>query len=192
MAGVTLKIKGLNKIKNLEKKVFVSNHVGYFDAIVLYYILGCGFLSSNGIKEDPFFSNIENIIPVLLVRRGTNQNTVNRMKQFVSDYGSICLFPEGMFSYPGTIARFRSGAFKINEPIYPIVLKYNKYILDADAKTFAMKVGSNIGETIEITFLDPFYPPFDDKTPEIVRMAMAKNGLLLTRVLGNDYIDPDL
>jgi hypothetical protein len=72
------------------------------------------------------------------------------------------------------------------------VLKYNKYILDADAKTFAMKVGSNIGETIEITFLDPFYPPFDDKTPEIVRMAMAKNGLLLTRVLGNDYIDPDL
>lgn len=189
MAGLTLKIKGMNKIKNNDKKVFIANHVGYFDSIILYYILGCGFLASSGIKDDIFFKNAVDILPILLIQRGTQQDTVNRMKQFVKQHGSICLFPEGMFSYPGTISRFRSGAFKIGSPIYPIVLKYNKCVLDTNGTNFALKVGSGLNEVIEIIFLDPFYPPFNDDTPELIRENMASTGLQLSRVLGNDYND---
>lgn len=189
MAGITLKIKGMNKIKNNDKKVFIANHVGYFDSIILYYLLECGFLASNNIKEDMFFKNAVNILPILLIQRGKQQDTVNRMKEFVDKHGSICLFPEGMFSYPGTISRFRSGAFKIGEPIYPIVLKYNKCVLDTNGTNFALKVGSSLNEVVEIIFLDPIYPPFNNETPELVRETMGKTGMLLSRVLGNDYND---
>lgn len=189
MAGLTLKVKGLSNIKKLDKKVFIANHVGYFDSIILYYILGCGFLSSNSIKNDVFFSRAVDVIPMLLIERGKLKNTVNKMKEFVKQNGSICIFPEGMFSYPGTISRFRSGAFKIGEPIYPIVLKYNKCVLDTNGINFALKLGSTLNEVIEITFLNPIYPPFNDETPELVRKIMSKEGLLLSRVLGNDYHD---
>lgn len=189
MAGITLRVKGMNKIKHLEKKVFISNHVGYFDSLILYYILGCGFLASSYIKNDPFFSNAINVLPLLLVERGTKQDTVNRMKKFVEKYGSICLFPEGMFSYPGTLSRFRSGAFQIGEPICPIILKFNKGLLDSNATNFALKVGSNLKETIDVIFLDPIYPPFDEYSPELIRNIMSQEGLLLSRVIGNDYKD---
>lgn len=190
LAGITLKIKGFTKIKNNNhNKVFIANHVGYFDSIILYYILGCGFLASISIKDDVFFKNAVNILPILLIKRGEQQDTVNRMKKFVKQHGSICLFPEGMFSYPGTISRFRSGAFKIEEPIYPIVLKYNKCVLDTNGMNFALKVGSGLNEVVEIIFLDPFYPPFNNDTPELIRNAMAQQGLHLSRVLGNDYND---
>jgi 1-acyl-sn-glycerol-3-phosphate acyltransferase len=109
------------------------------------------------------------------------------MKDFTQKYKSICVFPEGMFSYPGTLTRFRSGAFQIGEPICPIILKYDKCILDADFINFALKIGSGVKETVEVIFLDPIYPPFNEETPELVRKMMSKTGLLLSRVCANDY-----
>lgn len=189
MAGITFKVKGMSNIKNSDKKVFVANHVGYFDPIILYYILGCGFLAASGIKDTVFFSHVIDLLPILFVKRGTHQDTVKKMKEFVKKHGSICLFPEGLLSYPGTISRFRSGAFKIGEPIYPIVLKYNKYVLDTNTINFALKVGSNLNEVVEIIFLKPIYPPFNNETPELVRKMMSKKGLLLSRAFGNDFND---
>lgn len=189
LAGLTIKVNGLDKIKNNDKKVFIANHVGYLDALVLYYILECGFLASESIISDPFLKHIVKSIPLILVKRGTKQNTVNKMKEFISKHGSLCLFPEGMFSYPNTMSRFRSGAFRLNVPVYPIVLRYKNNILDTNMINFALKLGSNLNETIEITFIDPFYPPFNDETPELVRETMAKENVLLSRVFGNDYHD---
>ena len=189
MANIALKVNNKSKTYNNDKKVFISNHVGYLDAIILYYLLECGFLGASSVKNDIVFGSLTNIVPTVFVSRGTKQNTVNAMKEFVKKHGSICLFPEGMFSYPGTLSRFRTGAFQINEPIYPIILKYSNGLLDSNIKNLALKLGSNNNESIEVTFLDPIYPPFNSNTPEIVRDIMAKNNLLLSRVLGNDYYD---
>ena len=188
MMGLTIKVNGLNKIKNLDKKVYVANHTGYLDAIILYYILNCGFLASSLLKEDLLLKNALGIVPLLLIQRGHKQNMVEQMKKFVQHHGSICIFPEGTFVYPGTLARFRTGAFKIDQPIYPIVIKYSK-IIDDDPLNFLLKLGSNLNEVVEITFLDPIYPPFNDNTPELVRYEMSMHGLLLSRVLSNDIKD---
>lgn len=189
LSGLTLKIKGMNKIKNTDKKVFISNHLGYFDSLILYYILECGFLVSSSLKNNALFKKIIAFLPIIFIQRGKKQNTVAKMKKIVNKYGSICLFPEAMFSHPGTLCRFRSGAFKIGEPVYPIVLQYSKCIMDSDLNKFVFKVASATNEIIEVKFLDPIYPPFYEDTPELVRHMMAKNGLLLSRVSGNDYND---
>lgn len=189
MGNITIKVNGLSKLKNNDKKVFISNHLGYMDGLILHYILGCGFLASSGVVNDPLISKAFGIVPLLLVQRGKNQNTVEQMKKFVKKHGSLCIFPEGMFSYPNTMSRFRTGAFKIGEPIYPIVLKLNKFVLDTDPNKYILKVCSNLSEIVEINILDPIYPPFNDNSPEMVRRIMSEHGLMLSRCLGNDYVD---
>ena len=72
------------------------------------------------------------IVPLLIIKRGKNANTVKKMKNYVRKHGSICLFPEGIITHPDTIIQFRTGAFNIGEPILPVVIKYNPAIFDDD------------------------------------------------------------
>jgi hypothetical protein len=95
-----------------------------------------------------------------------------------------------MFSYPDTLSRFRSGAFLIGEPIYPIIIKYNKHLSDTNINNFILKLGSNLNECVEIKFLKPFYPPFNENSPDVIRQYMSSEGnLLMSRVMGNDIKD---
>lgn len=191
IGNLTIKVTGLNKIKNNDKKIFVANHISMIDSFVLYYVLRTGFLATSSIKNHYFMKNVYKHIPLLLVQRGVKQGMVKKMKEFLNKHGSICIFPEGTLSFPGTVARFRSGAFNIGEPIYPIMLKYNDYLIATDVKLFCLNLFSNISGTIEIKILDPIYPPFNKDTPEYVRKQMEKNGFLLSRVSSKDCIDPD-
>ena len=118
------------------------------------------------------------------------ENTVEKIRNYVDKTGSICLFPEGMLTHPSTLTRFRTGAFHVGRPIYPIVLKYKNVISDMSAKDFILKISSSQNETIEMYILDPFYPPFDDEQIEKVRMAMGRvGGMFLSRVSNRDIKD---
>lgn len=191
MTNVTIKVNGLNKIQNSEKKVFISNHVAHLDPLFLYYVLECGFLSSE--KTKPIISFFYKEIPVIYVKRGHKQNLVKLMKEFVDKYGSICIFPEGTISKLGVIYRFKSGAFNIGYPIYPVVLKYNNMNFmpeTSDIIKLFLHFGSVKNSIIEITFLDPVYPPFDKKTSEQIRNNMANSGnFLLSRIMANNIKD---
>lgn len=191
LANYSIKIKGLNKIQNSEKKVFIANHVGNFDAIILYYFLNCGFLAS--VQNRALWANVGNIIPLVYIKRGEKQNTVKTMKDFIDKHGSICIFPEGTYARVGTLMRFRSGAFKIGYPIYPIVLKYKNFSFACnrcDVLYVALQYGSLDNVEMEIEILDPIYPPFSPNTPETIRKQMAESGnLVLSRVMANDLKD---
>jgi 1-acyl-sn-glycerol-3-phosphate acyltransferase len=191
LTDVTIKVNGLNKIRNSDKKVFVSNHVTFADPLFLYYVLECGFLANNGIKK--YIEHIEKIIPLVYIKRGYKQNAVQLMKQYVDTHGSICVFAEGTLSKFGTLYKFRSGAFNIGYPIYPIVIKYNNMnfsFTDIDIVQALLHYCSIENSTIEITILDPIYPPFNEKTPEIIREKMAKSGnFVLSRVCAGNIKD---
>lgn len=191
MVNYSIKIKGLSKIQNSDKKIFIANHCGHLDAVLLYYFLKCGFLAT--IHNKATFDNIPNIVPIVYIKRGEKQNTVKTMKDFVDKHGSICIFPEGAYSGFGTMFRFRSGAFKIGYPIYPIVLKYknSRFACDrCDVLQVALQYSSHNYAEMEIEILDPVYPPFNNHTPEQIRTKMANNGnFVLSRVLANDIKD---
>jgi 1-acyl-sn-glycerol-3-phosphate acyltransferase len=194
LINYSVKIKGLKKIQNLEKKIFISNHVGNIDTFILYYFLKCGFLAAAGQKESPM-SVTENVIPVVYVKRGQKSNTVKKIKDFVDKHGSICIFPEGTVSRMGTLLRFRSGAFNIGYPIYPVILKYKDYSFacsGCDILQVALQYCShtNTKMEIEVEILDPIYPPFNKNTPEQIRQKMASNGnFVMSRVMANDIKD---
>jgi len=189
MNNIKIRVRGLNKLKD-GPKVFIANHTSHLDFLTIFYVLRTGFLTSSAIKDNIMSKQFLNILPLLVIERGSSGNTVDKMKEYVEKKGSICLFPEGMLTHPDTIIKFRTGAFHIGYPIYPIILKYKTVVSDMSAQNFLLKMSSHQEEIIEMFILDPFYPPFDDTQIELVRCSMANKGnMLLSRVSNRDIKD---
>lgn len=182
---------GLDRINHSIPRVYISNHTSYLDFVVLFNLLKSGFLSSSSIKESWYGRLIMDIVPLLLLERSDkSSNTVDKMKQYVKKYGSICLFPEGMISHPDTITRFRTGAFHIGYPIYPIVITYNNVIYDNDPSIMVKKILSCEQITINVDVLPIEQPPFTSERIEDIRKKMAKTGnMALSRVSNRDIVD---
>ena len=182
-------------IKNSElitsdKKVYICNHKSYLDAVFIYYVLNCGFLASSDITKMWFCKNLVNIMPLLMVDRGKSHNMVNKMKEYIKDNRSLCLFPEGMINNVKTLMKFRTGAFYTGFPVQPLIIEYKPVIHDDDPNTFLMKLLSVNELNVYITMMEINNQPFDNDKIEIVRNKMAKTGkLLLSRVSNRDIVD---
>ena len=188
--NITMKVKGLDKIKQETKKVYICNHVSHIEFIILYYLLGTGFLASTIAKDTILTEHITNIVPLLTIERGKNNNTVDQMKLFVDKIGSICIFPEGMMKHPDTLTRFRTGAFHVGYPIFPITIKHNDVVSDGYIDQFIYKLCGKRNINIDVHILGPYYPPFDTKSIEKIRLEMAYYGNMLTsRVSNRDIKD---
>lgn len=189
MNNIELHVYGLSKIKN-EPKVFIVNHTSHLDFLVVFYVLNTGFLTSSGIYENVITSQLAKIMPVLIIDRAKKGNTVEKIKEYVKKQGSICLFPEGLMSHPQTLIRFRTGAFYIGYPVYPIVLTFDPPVADMSTPDFILKMSSNQKIKITMKILDPFYPPFDEDKIELVRLNMANSGnMVISRVSNRDIRD---
>lgn len=187
MNDTNVHVTGLNKIKS-GPKVFISNHTSHLDFLVLFYVLKSGYLASASVYENFLTRRLTEIIPLLVIDRSKKgENTVEKMKKYIEEKGSICLFPEGMITHPNALIKFRTGAFNVGYPVYPIVLKYDPVLGDMSTPNFMIKVASQQKVNVSVMILDPFYPPFDDNKIEEVRLAMANAGdLLLSRVSNRD------
>lgn len=191
--NLTLKVYGMDKLKLEKNKVFVCNHVSHMELIVIYYLLGTGFLASSVTGQSMLVKQIEDIVPVLMFERGdTNRkiNLIDEMKKFVDEKGSICLFPEGLMKHPDVLIRFRSGAFHIGRPVYAITIRHNDIICDGYINGFVYKLGGKRDINMEVHILGPYYPPFSEAAIEQVRSDMARHGnMVLSRVANRDVVD---
>lgn len=183
-------VNGMNNIDPNSKKIFISNHTTYIDFAVIFYLFECGFLASSIIKNIWLGRQIMDIVPLLIVERGKDKNTVEKIKEYVKKNNSICLFPEGMITHPDTLIRFRTGAFYAGYPIYPIVIRYDPVIYDVDIKRLIEKICSKPNLTIHVDILPIEYPPFDSKKIEQIRQKMGQTAnLALSRVSNRDIKD---
>lgn len=181
---------GLNYIDFKKPRVFICNHTTYLDFVVIFYLFKCGFLASSVIHDTWIGRKVLDIIPLLVVERGKDTNTVEKMRKYVEDKGSICLFPEGMITHPDTLIRFRSGAFHIGYPIYPVVLRYDPIVYDTSMNGTIAKITTDLNLTIYVDVLPAEYPPFDNDRIEEIRRKMGKAGnLALSRVSNRDIKD---
>jgi 1-acyl-sn-glycerol-3-phosphate acyltransferase len=191
--NTTMKVYGMDKLKLEKNKVFICNHVTLLDMVVMYYLFGTGFLASSITGQSKVIDQLKRIIPLLTINRSDKNRTINivdEMRQFVDDKGSICLFPEGMLKHPDALVRFRTGAFHINRPIYPIVIRHNDVLADGLSNVLLYKLGGKRDLLIEVNVLGPYYPPFDNDQIEQIRCVMAQVGnMVLSRVSNRDVVD---
>ena len=190
IGNVKLQVEGLNNIPK-GPKVIIANHTSDFDFIPLFYIFQSGFLSSSILYDSMIGKMISKIVTNVIVTRGDkNGNTVNKMKQHVKKYGSICLFPEGLITHPDTIIRFRTGAFNIGYQVCPVVITYDPVIYDSNIGNYIKKILSQDEFNIKINILPTEQPPFTENKIEEIRLKMAKTGnFALSRVINRDIKD---
>lgn len=191
--NLTMKVYGLDKIKQEKTKVYICNHVSHFEFVVIYYLLGTGFLASSIVGQSKIVDQVKRVIPLMTFERGDkdrNFNIVDKMREFVDDKGSICLFPEGMMKHPDSLGRFRSGAFHINRPIFAVTIRHNDIIADGYVNGFLYKLGAKRDINMEVHILGPYYPPFDAAAIEQIRTDMAFYGnMVMSRVSNRDVKD---
>ena len=191
--NLTLNVYGLNKIKLEKYKVYICNHVAHLELVVLYYLLGTGFLASSIVGQSSIINQIKKVIPMLTFSRGDKNrdvNIVDEMRKFVDENGSICLFPEGLMKHPDVLVRFRSGAFHIDRPIYAVTIRHNDIVADGCINGFLYKLGAKKDINMEVHILGPYYPPFSVHMIENIRIEMARVGnMVLSRVSNRDHND---
>ncbi len=160
IAGVRLKIEGLDKIDENEKYVFVSNHLSYFDIPVLVCSIpnNIRFIYKQSISYVPFFGWAVYLGGYVAVNRKNPRSGYNAIKKAASiirDKGiSFIIFPEGTRSKDGNIGNFKRGAFllasEVKERIVPVTLIGSDKILPK--KSYKIKGGEvkvMIGEPLE-------------------------------------------
>ena len=191
--NLTMKVYGMDKVKLEKNKVFISNHVSHIELIIIYYLLGTGFLTANIVGQSKLVDQIKQVVPLLTFERGAKDrkvNIVDEMRKFVDETGSICLFPEGLMHHPDALARFRSGAFHIGRPVYAVTIRHNDIISDGYINGFLYKLGGKRDMIIEVHILGPYYPPFTEEDIEKIRHDMARVGnMVLSRVSNRDISD---
>lgn len=191
--NLTISVYGLEKIKQEKNKVYICNHVSHLELFVLYYLFENGFLVSSIANSEHLMDRCKKVIPILMVNRGDKNrgdNIIEEMRKFVEKHGSICLFPEGLMKHPDALVRFRTGAFHIGYPVYAITIRHNDIVSDGYINGFLYKLSAKRNINMEVHVLGPYYPPFDEKSIEKIRIEMAKNGnMVLSRVANRDIID---
>lgn len=189
MGYVSIDIKGLSRLPT-GPTVYISNHSSYMDFLIMFYVFKCGFLASGFVKKNWIGSKLLDIVPCLVIERGVNRSSVEKIREYLSNGNSLCIFPEGMLTHPKTLIRFRSGAFMSGYQVCPVVIKYKPFIHYNDSLKFVKGVMSGNRIKVEVEILPTSQPPFNEKKIDDIRISMANAGrFILSRVTNRGIKD---
>jgi 1-acyl-sn-glycerol-3-phosphate acyltransferase len=146
IAGVSVKIEGLEKIKPGKSYVFVANHLSYMDTpVVLGNIpVQFRFMAKSGLFQIPFLGTHlarAGHIPVPLEDPRAAIKSLTRGAEVIRTLGvSLWIFPEGGRSITGVLQPFKEGAayiaIKAGVEIVPLALIGTRKVLAMGSATF--------------------------------------------------------
>jgi len=131
VAGCTMEVEGTENVPKSGGLCFVSNHVGYFDIVLLIAYAGrpFGFIAKKELAFLPLFNMWIYILGGLFIDRKSLRNalnTINRGVKRIQNGESMLIFPEGTRSKDRGLLPFKSGALKLAtnalSPIVPIAI----------------------------------------------------------------------
>lgn len=148
--------------KNLPKGavLFVANHQGLFDILVLLGYLGkpVGFIAKKEIKRLPIINKWMELIYCVFMDRKDRRQSVRAIHEGIhhlKDGHSIVVFPEGTRSRGENLNSFKSGSLNLatraNVPIVPVAIDGTYQMLEEDN-------GRVKASTIKLTIEKPIYP----------------------------------
>lgn len=189
LAGIPLRVQGLELLPQQQPFVLVTNHASYLDAVVLVAALP-GDVSFVAKRELADFA----ILRILLERLGTEfverfdtQRSVEDTAQVlkaVRQGRAVVFFPEGTFGREPGLRPFRMGAFIVaaqaGVPVVPLALRGTRSILRA--KQWLPRRG-----TLRLTIGEPLAARGTDWTAAIALRDEARASIL--RYCGEPALD---
>lgn len=149
--GLVYEVEGYENIPDHGPVVYMPNHQGYADIILLCAILDkfqFGFVAKDKLDRVPLYGKWINLIRSVMINRGNPREGLKAIAQGVSYLKkgySMLIFPEGTRSQSGEMGEFKAGAMKLatkaKVPIIPIsldgtwhCLEEKGYVCSAHAK----------------------------------------------------------
>jgi len=142
-SGVKLIIEGIENI-NLEKSyVYMANHIGAFDILVLVKAIPqtARFIAKKELFKIPLLAQGMRMSGMLEIDRGNSdkaRQTLKKAIKTIQDGCSVIIFPEGTRSIDGKLQNFKKGGFILSIdgkiPIIPTVIMGTQYIFPKGSK----------------------------------------------------------
>ncbi len=127
-AGVELKVFGKENLPEIGPVVYMPNHQGYADVVVLCAALDTiqtGFIARNDLESVPFYGKwIDKVRGVTINRKNPKDGlkAINRGIDLIKKGFSLVIFPEGTRSRKPEMGEFKAGAMKLaTKPQIPII-----------------------------------------------------------------------
>ena len=127
VAGVKVKLVGLDKIDPAGTYIFMSNHVSNLDPPILVPLIPgrTSVLAKREIWKIPIISkalDLAEIVPVERSNRDSAINSIRRAGEVMQHHINMTIFPEGTRSPDGRLMPFKKGPFHLAaETGFPIV-----------------------------------------------------------------------
>lgn len=126
-----VEVEGREKIDPKQSYIFVANHQGSTDIVLIFGYLGQPFrwILRNGIKKVPVLGSFcENSKQIFVDESGANGiiHTVRQAVNVLKSGKSIVIFPEGTRCKDGHLHQFKKGGFAIaamtKHPVVPVTI----------------------------------------------------------------------
>jgi 1-acyl-sn-glycerol-3-phosphate acyltransferase len=164
IAGVRVKVEGLEKLKPGQSYVFASNHLSYMDTpVILTHIpADFRFMAKDGLFKIPLLGTHLGQAGHIPVPRHDPRAAVKTMSVAADTIRnrniSLLIFPEGGRSRDGVLQPFKDGAAYIainaDVPLVPLAISGSRRILAMHSATFHRgQVTLRIGDPIPTTGL---------------------------------------
>lgn len=181
--------EGLHNIDPNKTYVLASNHLSYWDIMVLYGLFKpFKWVSKESIFKIPFIGWNMSFNQYVKLARGDLKSIKAMMadcRNWLNQGASIMIFPEGTRSETGELQEFRDGPFKLacdcNVPVVPIVITGTNKVLPKGS--FIL----NFTQKISVTVLPAVEPAqFQNKARAMREHVRAEMSDTLDKMLGRE------
>lgn len=161
--GVTFTLKGEENVPQNGGAVFIANHQGYGDIVVMFMALKghqIGFIAKDNLKGVPYLGKWIKGIRGTFIKRGNAREALRSMSQgaeVLKQGFSLVIFPEGTRSQGPEMGEFKPGSFKLatkaKVPIVPVTISGTYKLFEENGYIKGGHVNVIIHEPIETAHL---------------------------------------
>lgn len=155
-AGATLELRNAHHIARNEVRVYVSNHVSWYDVFALASVLPrYTFIGKKELRKIPVFGPAAEQVAVVYIDRQNRKSSFDSYRavsEQIREGASVVVCPEGTRGHSYELRPFKKGPFVLaitgQVPVVPVVIRGTLEVMPKGS--FRIRPGH-----IVLTFLDP-------------------------------------
>ena len=127
---IGLRIKTTGHISKNNGVLFVSNHLSYFDIIILGSLIPGKFIAKSEVAKWPILGLLAKATDTIFIKRQKNASRLQKklIKQELEKFENLILFPEGTSTDGRRVLPFKSSLFEApklaNSTVQPLTIRY--------------------------------------------------------------------